>query len=348
MNLCLGTTGWSLFFSICEIIPIIILGFYYTKNIYFIYKNEQEERYEFLDWILIYLSTFQIYLMLFSLILGFYFGFTLILEIFKFSQNFLISGILLYQILIWHKYVVTYDIVKYFIVALCAIDFISLIIGLNFEFSFSDVSGCRSDTVLTLVCAALCIDILIISFAVYKNLEEKSDSKSLNILVEDQHNLNDLIQRFATNIKKMKKYYLIIVIAFTLSYFVDLYFNVFMHTYKIDFEEIGILNNKKFENLNQNLNNSLTINNSSNFSNNTILNLHANETNLSDNLNYTINNGTCYSNTDFGEYFSFKEYLVCSISFFFRDLGPHIYIFLALFIYKPNINSRSSSFIELI
>jgi hypothetical protein len=27
-------------------------------------------------------------------------------------------------------------------------------------------------------------------------------------------------------------------------------------------------------------------------------------------------------------------------------MGPHIYLYLAIFIYKPNINSRSSSFIE--
>lgn len=345
MNICLGTTGWSLLFSICEIIPIITIGFYYTKNIYFIYKNEQQERYEFLDWILIYLSTIQIYLILFSLVIGFYFGFALILEILKFSQNFLISGILLYQILIWHKYVITYEIVKYFIVALCAIDLISLIIGLKFEFSFSDLSGCRSDTILTLVSVALFIDILIISFAVYKNLEEKSDNKSLNILVEDQHNLNDLIQRFATNIKKMKKYYLIIVITFTLSYFIDVYYNIFMQTQKLEFDEIGLINvkNIKFfgnsESFNNQFNFSLKFNNMSN---------SGNHSDFFNNLNNTVTDEPCYSNSDFGEKFTFKEYLVCCISFFFRDLGPHIYIFLALFIYKPNINSRSSSFIELI
>jgi hypothetical protein len=331
MNICTGTTGWSLFFSFCEILSIIAIGFFYTKTVYSIYKNDQKEKFEFLDWILIYLSIFQIYFMFFSFLIGFYFGFILILEIFKFSQNFLISGILMYQILIWHKYVVTYDVVKYFIVVLCSIDIISVTIGLAFEFPFFDVSGCKSSTIVTLIMLALTIDILIISFAVYKNLEEKNDSKSLNILVEDQHNLNDLIQRFATNIKKMKKYYLIIVVTFSLSFFVDLYFNLFMRNQTGDPKT-------EINNLFSNNTNSSLITNNSNY------------TSFESNSDTYPNNSSisCNSNSNFGENFSFKEYLICAISFFFRDLGPHIYIFLAIFIYKPNINSRSSSFIELI
>jgi hypothetical protein len=305
MNICYGTTTWAMFFTIFEIFISICVGFYYTRSIYFIFKNEQSYRFEFLDWIIIIISQIQIFLTFISILIGYYFGLTVLLEILKFSQNFIIGGILLYQILIWHKYTITQEIVKYFMITLFLIVALTFIWTFIFEYSFLSIEKCKSNAVILIIFISLISNILIILFAIYKNLEETNDeTKSLTKLVEDQHNLNDLIQKFASNIKKMKKYYLIITVLFTLSFFVDVYYKLIMTGKVIT-------------------TNSLNESHKDNFS-------------------------ACIYYGDYSNNLGFKEFLICSISFLFRDIGPHVYIYLALFYYKPNINSRSSSFIELI
>ena len=56
----------------------------------------------------------------------------------------------------------------------------------------------------------------------------------------------------------------------------------------------------------------------------------------------------CQYYGNFKSNFYLKEYLICFLSFLFRDILPHVYIFMALFYYKHFISTRSSSFIELI
>ena len=321
MNICYGDTGWGFFFFICQILITSVLGFFYMKNTYNIFKNGEQSQYEFFDWILILLSTLQIYLLFFSLIIQFFFGFVLLSELLKFTQNMIICGILLSQILIWSKFAVSDKLVKIFIFSLIIFDLFIFFAGLIMEYSFFIVDYCTSQSLNFLVIIGLIVNLALIAYTVYRNFEEKKDVKSLNLIVEDKNNLDHILQRLSTNIKTMKKYYLIILISFTLSFLIDVYF--------------------KFSLTNE-INNGNTLD--------SIIPVNNNLTNNQNNYNTTfiIDSSTCEYYGDFNENFFLKEYLICVLSFLFRDIVPHVYIFMALYFYKHFINSRSSSFIELI
>jgi len=180
---------------------------------------------------------------------------------------------------------------------------------------------------IILIISGFIYNVIIIIFTLYRNFEDPKNVNSLNLLTDDQHNLNNLIQRFTNNIKTMQKYYFIIVIAFTFSYFVDIYFQFFK---TLNITELP----------NDNLNSTITA----------IIYPYSNNSTFNNNFTITIENAekSCYRYNNLGNNFFIVEFFICTISFFIRELTPHLYIFLALFKYKPNINSRSSSFIELI
>jgi hypothetical protein len=336
MNICYGDTGWGFFFFICEILIIFILGFFYSRNTYVIFKNGEQSQYEFFDWILIFFSSLQIYILFFSLMVGFFFGFVLVSEILKFSQNMIISGILLSQILIWSKFAITDRLVKIFIFFLITFDLIIFFSGLYSEYSFFEANYCTSQSINFLIVFGLIINLGLIAYTVYKNFEERKDVKSLNLILEDKNNLDQILQRLTANIKTMKKYYLIIIIAFTLSFLIDIYFKFTMtnqvlnrNTTKIP---SSVLGDENFTD--ENILNNVTIDN--------LTNSTQNYTDLNENIY------VCQYYGDFKSNFFLKEYLICFLSFLLRDILPHVYIFMALFFYKHFISSRSSSFIELI
>lgn len=336
MNICYGDTGWGFFFFICEILIIFILGFFYSRNTYIIFKNGEQSQYEFFDWILIFLSSLQIYILFFSLIVGFFFGFVLVSEILKFSQNMIISGILLSQILIWSKFAVTDKLVKIFIFFLISFDFIIFLSGIYSEYSFFEANYCTSDSINFLIVFGLIINLGLIAYTVYKNFEEKKDVKSLNLILEDKNNLDQILQRLTVNIKTMKKYYLIIIIAFTVSFLIDIYFKFTMTNQILNSNSTNISTPSVSDNR---LTDENTI---GNFTVHKLTNSTHNYTDLVEEILICQYYGNFKSN------FYLKEYLICFLSFLFRDILPHVYIFLALFYYKHFISSRSSSFIELI
>jgi hypothetical protein len=327
MYICYGNTAWSAFFTICEVSSTLILAFLYTTNIIKIYKNGLKENYDNLDLILVFLSIFQIYFMLCKFIFSDYFGFTLFQETFKFSQNLIISACLLFHVMLWQQSSVTLYLIKHYILLMIIWDLCTIIFSFIFESSFMEINFCKSIILIILAIIGLLVDLGILSFAVYKNFEDKADV-SLNLIVEDHYNLNDIIQKYTSSVKRLKKYYLLIVVSFALSYFVDIYFKLIMTSWG---GENNILNNKTNTLYNQ-----------------TIIpnEMYSNSTKISSIHNRTDTGCSYYGNL--GDNFSIKELIICSVSFFFRDLGPHVYIFLALMIYKPSVVSRSSSFIELI
>src|SRR5690349_10515191 len=99
MNICYGTTGWASLFTICEHAMLLGIGIFFTKSTYQIIKNKELNKFEFLDWIIIYLSIAQIYLLILSLLFNLFLGMSIILDVLKFSQNAVVGGVLLYQIL---------------------------------------------------------------------------------------------------------------------------------------------------------------------------------------------------------------------------------------------------------
>lgn len=323
MLICTGNTGLSSFLSLCEFTLITILAILYTKNIFRIYKEDEIEKYEYLDRILMLLSSCQIFLLFIVFLSSEYFGISLIYEVLKFSENAIICGCLLFQIMLWQHYSVTFYLVKHYIIIMVIFDVITILCGVSFEYSFFEVNTCPSLIMIILSLIGLFFGLGIMGYAVYKNFEEKTDVSLHSLVVEDHYNLNNIFQKYANSIKKMKKYYLLIIVSFTLSYFVDIYFKLIMTR---DIED-NIDNNAGIQ---------------SNYTYTNITNIYNSNTTL------PANEENCSYYGNLGDEFYFKEYIICTLSFFFRDLGPHIYIFLALFVYKTNAISRSSSFIELI
>jgi hypothetical protein len=344
--------------------------------------------------------------MFFSLVFSNNYGFSILQEISKFSQNVIICGCLLLQIFLWQKYPIAVYIIKNYIHIFTAFNILILLSGFLFEFSFTDTNFCLSSILKILPVMGFGFNLLVITMALYNSYEEQNEVGKNGGLLHENDNLGAIIDKYTSSLQKMRKYYLIFIISFTLSYFVDIYFkfsNVsndnlykFQNTTNIVRNipnKIYISFNTSYDNLNANVGNSyIYYNNTLNQDNKTFDNFKRDATNpfnfakfnsiedkepndilkkdedyyplrklIESNLekNVTLENlnkneinvnkliSACDYYKDLGEKYSIKELIVCLISFAFRDIGPHIYIFISLFIYKPETLSRSSSFIEI-
>ena len=321
--------------------------------------------------------------MIFCLLITNNFGFSLLQEISKFSQNIIICGCLLLQIILWQKYSIAVYIIKNYIFIFGLFNILTLSLSFIFEFSFFQINFCSSIVLKILPTLSFSINLLVMALAVYNNYEEKTESQKHTGLLYENDNLTAIIDKYSSSLQKMRKYYLIFILSFTLSYFVDIYFkfsnvknenlnlnfitnstnnrillnedfhksqnlmdgffliknlNNFNYTKNFFFE----LNNK-YDKINKNITErNKTIKNNFTYR---ILEKISNLTNNNDNtIKYT---SACEYYKNLGEKYNFKDLIICFISFVFRDLGPHIYIFVSLFIYKPETLSRSSSFIEI-
>jgi len=401
MYICYGNTIWGFLFFIIEIMSLAILTYLYTKFTMKIRKNNEIHNYEKLDLIIIFLSIFQVYLMLFSLVVSNNFGFSILQEISKFTQNMIICGCLLFQIFLWQKYPIAIYIIKNYVYIFTCFNFFILICGFFFEYSFLEVNFCFSVILKILPVLGFIFNLLLISMALYNNYQEQNESRKKGVLIYENDNLGAIIDKYASSLQKMRKYYLIFIIYFTVSYFVDVYFKFSNIRYDDNItnasngnKKNNVINNtvtyyrlNKFPTTEQNLTdfyqerNKYNINNFLDISvdNNITKHLleenyltHSNDKKYSKKLvekNEKVKNiesiieneiftkrkkifimryiSACEYYKDLGDKYNFKELLVCFISFVFRDIGPHIYIFISLFLYKPETLSRSSSFIEI-
>jgi len=387
MYICYGNTIWGYLFSFSEIISIFLLSYLYTKFTVKIHKSNEIQNYENLDLIIIYLSIFQVYLMMFSLILSNNFGFTIFQEISKFTQNMIICGCVLLQIFLWQKYPIAIYIIKNYVLIFTLFNLFILVCGFLLEYSFLEQNFCFSIILKILPVLGFIFNLLLIAMAIYNNYEEQNESRKNANLIYENDNLGAIIDKYASSLQKMRKYYLIFIFYFTISYFVDVYFK--FSNIRYDDNIINSSSNiKKQKNINYFNDNDM--NNGNNFIeniknmniskridktlferyninkdktepifnskiSNPIRQLVENKDNLDRSLNSDKNRNSymlryisaCEYYKDLGDKYSFKELLVCFISFIFRDIGPHIYIFISLFLYKPETLSRSSSFIEI-
>ncbi len=374
-------------FSFSEIISIFLLSYLYTKFTVKIHKSNEIQNYENLDLIIIYLSIFQVYLMMFSLILSNNFGFTIFQEISKFTQNMIICGCVLLQIFLWQKYPIAIYIIKNYVLIFTLFNLFILVCGFLLEYSFLEQNFCFSIILKILPVLGFIFNLLLIAMAIYNNYEEQNESRKNANLIYENDNLGAIIDKYASSLQKMRKYYLIFIFYFTISYFVDVYFK--FSNIRYDDNIINSSSNiKKQKNINYFNDNDM--NNGNNFIeniknmniskridktlferyninkdktepifnskiSNPIRQLVENKDNLDRSLNSDKNRNSymlryisaCEYYKDLGDKYSFKELLVCFISFIFRDIGPHIYIFISLFLYKPETLSRSSSFEHL-
>jgi hypothetical protein len=426
MYICNGTTIWGLIFKIIEISLISILAYIFTRNYIEIRRNNEFQNYEKIDLIILLLSIFQIYLMFWSIILTNNFGFSVLQELSKFTQNFIIAGSLFLQIFLWQKNTFAVYMIKNYNLILILSNVFILISCFFFEYSFNELNFCYSLILKILPSIAFTINAFVISLTIYYNYQEEIESINCAGLLIENDNINNIIHKFKSSLQKSRKYYLIFILSFTLSFFVDIFFKfsgvsvpissnpnsnkfkdeIFLNikydskilneNLNVEKKILNILNKKIIdinkinnnENLNfkkeiefllNNLNKNLDYNNDDNI-NNTLynknnnnkisiysfnkINENLNDLNKSNNSN-TLNNFNNSNNTNkteneiikningciyyknLGDNYSFKEMLVCFIYFFFRDIGPHIYIYISLFKFKQESISRTSSFIEL-
>lgn len=438
MYICSGNTFWSYLFSFSEIVSIAFLAYLYTKYTLNIRKTNEIENYENLDLIIIFLSIFQVYLMLFSLVFSNNFGFSILQEISKFTQNMIICGCLLLQIFLWQKYPIAIYIIKNYVYIFTLFNFFILLCGFFLEYSFLEVNFCYSIILKILPVLGFTFNLLLIAMAIYNNYQEQNESRKNGALIYENDNLGAIIDKYASSLQKMRKYYLIFIVYFTVSYFVDVYFKFsnikyddaiynyaannpvnnasvvtvnnktngfenisnFDKSYKMRalvldginstadsifaagngktnafrklFYGFSVMDLKLFDDFKYNYDNVIVDNNRTDvlFGKDFDLLVESSRRILIEDENIAKNNpsdkndenkinnpnrnvfitryiSACEYYKDLGDKYSFKELLVCFISFIFRDIGPHIYILISLFIYKPETLSRSSSFIEI-
>lgn len=407
MYICYGSTIWGYFFSFFEILSIFYLAYLFSKNMIKIKRNNEIKNYESLDLIIIFLSIFQIYLMFFSLTLNNNYGFSILQEISKFTQNIIICGCLLFQICLWQKYPIAIIIIKNYVYIFTTFNILILICSFLFEYSFLEKNFCFSIILKILPIIAFVFNVFMITMAIYNNYREQYESNKRGGMINENDNLAAIIDKYSTSLQKMRKYYLIFIIYFTVSYIVDLYFKFSSIKYEVgSLNEYNVNNSSeispyrslhelsknhiKFDDssdtLKKNYNVSLAFAGSEEMhqynlyyklGENHILSniivgsnekqyeeiknilmssrlLIESQSNQKEKpINVLLNNNkskyinACEYYNDLGDKYSFKELLVCFISFVFRDIGPHIYIFISLFLYKPETLSRSSSFIEI-
>jgi len=414
MYICYGNTFWGYLFSFSEIVSIAFLAYLYTKYTLNIRKSNEIQNYENIDLMIIFLSIFQVYLMLFSLVFSNNFGFSILQEISKFTQNMIIWGCLLLQIFLWQKYPIAIYIIKNYVYIFTLFNIFILLYGFLLEHSFLELNFCYSIILKILPVLGFVFNLLLIAMAIYNNYQEQNESRKDGSLIYENDNLGAIINKYASSLQKMRKYYLIFIIYFTVSYFVDVYFkfsnikyddaiynysssasninkktenaydnnknlvgnykslNTVFESKGKSFTADNLYNNRNSNNFSRNIY-ATYLNNQTYFSYENHLNLNSkgfealieiedkNQKEEEENIgkfdnNINNNNKTviinryisaCEYYKDLGDKYSFKELIVCFISFVFRDIGPHVYIFISLFIYKPETLSRSSSFIEI-
>lgn len=314
MNICTGSSSWSSFFTHCEILLTIILFGIYLRKIIKIIRNQEINMYEKLDLLVIILSVLQIFLYIFFFVIKEYYLISLAISILKFSQNSIICCLLL-VIIMWKYSSITFLIINYFMMIILISDIVFCIFGL-IEYSPFETQYCKPKIEFILSLFGLIVNILVLCCSFYfSSTGNEEESQKNQLIDDDQYYINNIYNKYVDNIKKMMKSYLIITIFFLISFGIDILFNALEQNINI----IVPNDNNKISSISD--------------TNNTI-----------NGKNTEIFLCPYYGNFD--TKFGFKEYLICCISFILRDLSTHLYIFFALFFFKPENISRSSSFIE--
>ena len=120
MNICKSDTGWGTVYAIMEYTTFGIIIYFYTRSVIKILKNEHIP--EYLDKLIIFLSTIQIYLLLISqLFRNLNYFLRIAIELIKFNQNSIVCGYLIMQLLVY-KLDRTYFLQKVYIAIIMIIN----------------------------------------------------------------------------------------------------------------------------------------------------------------------------------------------------------------------------------
>ena len=287
MNICKSDTGWGTIYSAFEYTTVGVILYLYTMAAVKIIRNEHTP--EYLDKLIIFLSTIQVHLLLFSqLFTEINYFFRVLIELIKFNQNSIVCGYLIMQLLV-NKLDRSFLIIKIYIGVILLINGIFIILTIFGENNFFlDKAGvCSSLILLIIPIVGLVEDLCILSYAIYWGYDDNTE-KSLQMLVEEESFINDRFKSFNSSMKRNKVLNLVILITFLFSYVFDVYLKSMV--------------------------------------------LYAK---LSSCLLFEGN-------------FFLKQFSICYLSLWIKDLLFHICIYVAFIWYKPKTKSRSPSLIELI
>lgn len=225
MNICTGSTGWSLFFYLCEILCASGLFFIYFKSIWNLIVNNEKDYYEKLDLLVIFLSSVQIVLLLIMFMINEYFIVSLIISILKFSENAIICCLLL-VIIMWKHYTVTYVIVNYFMMFIFVFDILCFLFGI-FAYKPFDTNYCRPKIILLLVILGFILDIGASVSGIFLKLKDIVEANEIPVEGEQLY-INNMFNKYVDSMNRMMKSYLIIITLFFCSFTIDLLFQIIL------------------------------------------------------------------------------------------------------------------------
>ena len=327
--------NFSFIFITIEYIIIIILLLLFIKKIYELCKF-QNNSYDQIDIIIIYLSSLQLILFITRLIKN-YNLFSFLISINKFSMNYLICIFLLIYILGQNEHSHVSN-VKYFIIALLILDILIFFVEINYSKMF-DIDN--KDTIVDLIISIICLILdgfiwfkgLINKKEMNKNIIENNEPNKLSniinkdeILIEEKNDvnsekkeeygfINNIYYQNLKNLAILITIYLYILFAFIITYLSD-FILYFSNTSGIKSNDIN--------------NNNTTVNNGTMADNN-----------INKNNNTEINNICIFSQIT-EEQFSLWKLILCFIIFFVRDIMPYLVIYFMIFYYRSNYYHRLS------
>ena len=317
------STLYSTFYIGIEYIVIIIIFLLFLKKIYDLY-NFQKISYDKIDLIIIYLSALQLFLFLIRLIKNFNI-FSVLISINKFSQNLMISALLLLYILGKNeKSKIT--IIKYFLVTLLILDILIFLIGINDKQPFETKDN---ETIDHFIITTFCL--ILDGFIWYKSYINKKILNNKIVENYEINKLNNIINKeeklIGENIYNNENNGFIDSLYFqnlnSVVIIISIYFYIlttFFISYFIDFTLYFSYNS------NRNISN---YNNKSNNNNKTMIydtdNTYFNNTQI---------NEICIFNEIIEKKFTFWKLIICFIFFFLKDILPYLVIFLMFFYYK--------------
>jgi hypothetical protein len=223
MYICNGTSGWGIIFDIAEWLTTISIAYLFTMSIILKKRNNELKNYETLDLLLIILSMVQIYFILLCFLFGSNYGLSLLEDLFKFSQNALIAGCLL--LTLWHYHATMLEYMKYLIIVMLVFDFMILISILFSSVSFFETSFCKSVIQFLMIIIGLMINFSTSMYSIYKKYNKTRNFVPLN---EEHFILSPIMKSCDLNIKRMKNFYLNLLIILSFSYLVDIYYKTVM------------------------------------------------------------------------------------------------------------------------
>lgn len=223
MNICTGTTAWSHFFSLCEIVLTSGLLFFYLKAIWNLIVHNEKDFYEKLDLLVIFLSSSQIVLFLIMFLFNEYFIISFIISILKLNENAIICCLLL-VIIMWKYYTVTFVIVNYFMMFILVFDILCFLFGI-FTYKPFNTDYCKPKVVILLVLLGFILDIGAIVSGIYLKSSETEETAELTT-EGDQLFINNMFNKYVDSMKRMMKSYLIITLLFLSSFTIDLLFQI--------------------------------------------------------------------------------------------------------------------------